>query len=473
MAELTDLSLVELADAIRARKVSSGEATEAALARAHQVQPTLNAFIAINDTGARVAAAAADAALERGGLVGPLHGVPLAHKDMFFRKGRISGCGSAILREQPADRTATVLERLDAAGALDIARLNMAEFAFGPTGHNVHYGDCRNPWDPARITGGSSSGSGAAVAAGAVYGALGSDTGGSVRLPAAICGVVGIKPTQTRVSRWGVMGLSFTLDNVGPLARTVRDAARLLAAIAGRDPRDPTSAAHKVGAYEEAAQAGGAAGIRGLRIGIPSTYYGEGLDAEIRRCWEDGAKRLGDCGAEIVEVAVPPHEHLSALAGAISATEGATLHAHWLRTRPRDYSPQVRARIEMGLAVPARHYLAAQTLRPRLVRDFCDWVFAACDALWTPVLPLPVPERSATDYGDGPRMVSGLATLTRLVRPLNYLGLPGVVVPAGVDSNHMPIGMQLAGPPFAEARLLRIAAAFEAAAGLAARRPQL
>src|SRR5437764_9094998 len=213
MAELTDLDLVELADAIRARQVSSREATEVALARARAVQPTINAFVAIDNAGARAAADAADAVLTRGGAIGPLHGVPLAHKDMFFRRGRISGCGSAIMCEMPADRTATVLDRLDAAGALDIARLNMAEFAFGPTGHNVHYGDCCNPWDPSRITGGSSSGSGASVAAGAVWGALGSDTGGSVRLPAAICGIVGIKPTQTRVSRYGVMGLSFSLDN--------------------------------------------------------------------------------------------------------------------------------------------------------------------------------------------------------------------------------------------------------------------
>jgi aspartyl-tRNA(Asn)/glutamyl-tRNA(Gln) amidotransferase subunit A len=473
MAELTALSLVELAQAIRTRKISSRETAEAALARAHALQPKLNAFIAIDDAGALAAAAAADAALAHGRPVGLLHGVPLAHKDMFFRKGRVSGCGSAILKDTPADRTATVLERLDAAGALDIGRLNMAEFAFGPTGHNIHYGDCRNPWDPARITGGSSSGSGAAVAAGAVWGALGSDTGGSVRLPAAICGTVGIKPTQTRVSRYGVMGLSFSLDNVGPLARSVRDAARILAVIAGSDSRDATSAAHPVADYERAAREGAVDGIRGFRIGLPKNYYSDSLDPEIAQCWQDSAKRLAECGADIVEVSLPLHDHLSALASAISATEGATLHAHWMRTRPQDYSPQVRARIEIGLVVPARHYIVALTLRPRIVREFCDWVFSACDALWTPVLPMPVPERAATNYGDGPDMAAGLAALTRLTRPLNYLGLPGVVVPAGFDHSDVPIGMQLAGRPFAEARLLRIAAAFEAASGLTTRRPKL
>jgi aspartyl-tRNA(Asn)/glutamyl-tRNA(Gln) amidotransferase subunit A len=473
MSELTDLTLVELAEAIRARRVSAREAAEAALARAHTVQPRINAFVAIDDAGALAAADAADRALARGEAVGPLHGVPLAHKDMFFRKGRVSGCGSAILREAPADRTASVLARLDTAGALDIARLNMAEFAFGPTGHNIHNGDCRNPWDPAHITGGSSSGSGASVAARAVWGALGSDTGGSVRLPAAICGVVGVKPTQTRVSRHGVMGLSFSLDTVGPLARTVRDAARLLAVIAGPDPRDPTSAAHPAGDYEAAARAGAAEGIRGLRIGLPTTYYNEELDPEIAECWRSGARRLAALGAEIVEIPVPLHEHLSPLANAIAMTEGATLHAHWMRTRPQDYSPQVRARIELGFAVPAAHYLAALTARPRLVREFADRVFSVCDALWAPVLSDPVPERGATDFGDGPDMVGGLARLTRLSRPFNYLALPCVSVPAGFDRNGLPIGMQLAGPPFAEARLLRIAAAFEAEAGLLDRSPPL
>jgi aspartyl-tRNA(Asn)/glutamyl-tRNA(Gln) amidotransferase subunit A len=471
VAEVIDLSLVELAEAIRARRVSSREATEAALARAAQVQPAINAFVELDEAGALAAADAADAALARGSEIRPLHGVPLAHKDMFFRKGRISGCGSAILREVPADRTATVLQRLDAAGALDIARLNMAEFAFGPTGHNIHNGDCRNPWDPTRITGGSSSGSGASVSARTVWGALGSDTGGSIRLPAAICGVVGIKPTNTRVSRYGVMGLSFSLDTVGPLARNVRDAARLLAAIAGPDPADPTAAAYPVADYEQAARKGARGSLAGCRIGIPAGYYSEGLDPQISACWQAGAKLLAERGAELVEVAIPLHEHLSFLANALTSTEGATLHAHWMRTRREDYSPQVRARVEMGFAVPARHYLAALTLRPRLTREFCDRVFAGCDAVWLPALSHPVPQRAATDYGDGPEMVSGLAGLTRLVRPLNYLGLPSVVVPAGFDNSRMPIGMQLAGPPFAEARLLRIAAAFEDAVGLSLRPP--
>ncbi len=473
MAELIDLGLIELAEAIRARRVSAREALEAALARAAEVQPAINAFIAVDAAGARSAADAADRELARGGPIGPLHGVPLAHKDMYFRKGRVSACGSAILRNTPADRTATVLQRLDAAGALDIARLNMAEFAFGPTGHNLHFGDCRNPWNPERITGGSSSGSGAAVAARAVWGALGSDTGGSIRLPAAICGVVGIKPTLTRVSRFGAMGLSFSLDSVGPLARTVADAARLLRVIAGPDPLDPTSALHPVCDYEAAARRGASCGLAGRRIGVPTGYYSEGLDAEIREAWNAGARRFESLGARVVEVPPPFHEHLSPLAGAITASEAATLHADWMRSRPQDYSPQVRARIEMGFAVSARHYLACLTARSRLVRAFVDQVFAACDVLWLPVLSDPVPERGATDFGDGPGMVAGLAALTRLTRPLNYLGLPAVALPAGADRNGMPIGMQLAGPPFAEARLLLIASAFEAAAGLSDQRPPL
>jgi aspartyl-tRNA(Asn)/glutamyl-tRNA(Gln) amidotransferase subunit A len=306
-----------------------------------------------------------------------------------------------------------------------------------------------------------------------VWGALGSDTGGSVRLPAAICGVVGIKPTQTRVSRYGAMGLSFSLDTIGPLVRSVRDAARLLAVIAGPDPRDPTASLHPVGKYEKAARAGATSGLRGLRIGVPTNYYADDLDPDIRACWQAGAKRLASLGADIVEVPVPLHEHLSPLANALAVTEAATLHAHWLRTRPLDYSPQVRARIELGFAVPARHYLAALTARPRIIAEFVGRVFGRCDALWAPVLSETVPERAATDFADGPDMDEGLARLTRLTRPFNYLGLPCVAVPAGFDRNAMPIGIQLAGPPFAEARLLRIAAAFEADAGLLGRRPSL
>ena len=460
MTDPTQMSLVEAADAIRARKLSARELTEACIRRIERLQPVLNCFISPDPEGALAAADRADAALAQDAEVGPLHGVPLAHKDMYYRAGAVSTCGSRIRRDFRPDHTATVLDRLAGAGALHLGGLNMAEFAFGPTGHNVHWGDCRNPWNPDHITGGSSSGSGSAVGGRIVFGALGSDTGGSVRLPAAACGVVGIKPTQTRVSRYGVMGLSFSLDNVGPLARTVRDCARLLHVIAGRDDRDPTSSTQPVPDYEAATVD---AAIKGMRIGVPANYYFEDLSEEVRALLDAGLKTFAGLGAEIVQVTVPDHEQLTDLQNAVMGSEAATLHAHWLRTRPQDYSEQILARLQLGLAYPATHYLQALQLRPEIAGRFCDAVFARCDVLYLPVLGTAVPTREETDVKASPEFVGVLARITRNTRPINYLGLPSLAVPAGFTANGLPASFQLVGRPFAEATLFRFGAAYEGA----------
>src|SRR5690606_38792450 len=241
MTDPTQWTLVQASEALESGAISSRELTQACLSRIDRLQPTLNCFIHVDPDEALVEADAADSRRARGEPLGPLHGIPLAHKDMYYVAGRLSTCGSTIRRDFWPENSCTVMERLAAAGAVNLGGLNMSEFAVGPTGHNVHWGHCRNPWNPEHVTGGSSSGSGSAVGGRLAFGALGSDTGGSIRLPAGICGVVGLKPTQTRVSRHGVMGLSFSLDCVGPLARTVRDCARLFVAIAGHDPKDPTS----------------------------------------------------------------------------------------------------------------------------------------------------------------------------------------------------------------------------------------
>ena len=249
---LTHMSLVDVAAAIANGETTSRAVTEACIARIERVAPKLNCFISFNPEGALDAADAADAQLAAGKPIGSLHGVPLAHKDMYYREGVVTTCGSKIRSDFRPDHTATALTRLSAQGALHLGGLNMSEFATGPTGHNTHYGAARNPWNPDYVTCGSSSGSGSATGGRLVFGALGSDTGGSIRLPATACGLVGIKPTQTRVSRYGAMGLSFSLDNVGPLTRTVRDCARMLGIIAGHDPLDPTSSRHPVADYEAA-----------------------------------------------------------------------------------------------------------------------------------------------------------------------------------------------------------------------------
>ena len=274
---------------------------EAVLERAHAVQPKLNCFIRIDADVALEAAKGADRDLARGYVRGPLHGVPMAHKDMYYRAGVVSTCGSKIARERPAQATATALERLDAAGAIQFGVLNMAEFAFNPTGHNWHYGHCRNPWDPKRITGGSSSGSGSATAARATFAALGSDTGGSIRLPAHFCGTSGIKPTYARVSRAGAMPLSFSLDTVGPLTRTVADAALIAQLLAGADARDPTCDPRPVPDW----MAQLARPVAGLRIGRPRQYFYDECDAEIAAAMEASLEVFRRLGATVVDVDLP------------------------------------------------------------------------------------------------------------------------------------------------------------------------
>ena len=460
MADPTALTLVDAAEAIRRGALSSRELTEACLVKIERLQPVLNCFIHWHPEEALAAADAADAARKGGSALGPLHGVPLAHKDMYYRVGRVSTCGSSIRKEFHPDITATALHRLDAAGALDLGGLNMSEFAVGPTGHNVHWGDCCNPWNPDHVTGGSSSGSGSSVAARIVFGALGSDTGGSIRLPAALCGLVGLKPTQTRVSRHGVMGLSFSLDCVGPLARTVRDCARLFGVVAGPDAEDATSSAAAIADYEAATLA---PEIRGLRIGVPTNYYYELVTDEVRALLQASLRTFTDLGAKIVEVEVPDHDRLTDLAGAVMGPEAATLHGAWLRERPGDYAAQVRARIEPGLSYPATSYLQALQIRPAIVRRFADQVFSRCDVLHAPVLAFAVPTRAETDVKDAPEFPSLIDRMTYCTRPLNYLGLPGLSVPAGFTANGLPTAFQLIGRPFAEAELFLVGAAYEAA----------
>jgi aspartyl-tRNA(Asn)/glutamyl-tRNA(Gln) amidotransferase subunit A len=465
VTDLTALTLREAAAGIAQGRLRAEELVEALLDRIERLQPELNCFIHVSAEAARGRARAADMAIKAGHARGPLHGVPLAHKDMFYRAGEICTCGSKIRRRFVPDHTATVLTRLDAAGAIELGRLNMAEFALGPTGHNDHFGRCRNPWNPDYITGGSSSGSGAAVAAGLAFGALGSDTGGSVRLPAAICGVVGIKPTQGRVSRYGAMPLSRSLDCIGVLARNVGDCARLLSVIAGADESDGTASRRAVPDYERGLDGAGSRGsLAGVTVGVPDRYYFDGMDAEVADLLAASRAVLEARGAKVVDVPIGDHGALSDLASALLTAEGATLHLPWLRDRPQDYSPQVRARLLVGLAVPATLYVQAEQARGRLLDELLHETFSKCDVLHVPVLKRPVPTAAEADVGASAAMGEVLAQIVAATRPLNYLGLPGLVVPIGFTRNGLPQGMQLIARPFREQLLFRVGAAYEAAA---------
>jgi aspartyl-tRNA(Asn)/glutamyl-tRNA(Gln) amidotransferase subunit A len=469
MTHPADLSLAETVEAVTAGTLSAVEVAEATLARIAARQPVLNCFIRVDEEGIMAAAQAADARRTRGDPLGPLHGAPLAHKDMYYRAGVVSTCGSAIRRDFVPAVTATVLERLDAAGAVQVGAVNMSEFANGPTGHNVHWGACRNPWNPEHITGGSSTGSGSAVGGRCVTGSLGSDTGGSIRLPAGICGVYGIKPTQGRVSRHGVMGLSFSLDNVGPLARTARDCARLLGVIAGPDPMDTTALPVPVDDYEADLDAG----VRGLRISIPANYYFDEIDQEIATALDRVVETFQCLGATVRRVTLPHHDVIGGLGGIISGAESCALHAHWHRTRPEDYAPLVRARMQPGFGFTAVEYLHALHLRAPIAQVVAEAAFGEAEVMLTPLLRFPVPTLADTDVRDGPNLNEVLGRINYCTRPMNYLGFPALSVPAGFSASGLPIGFQLVGRPFAERLLFRFAGAFERERGLPARTPDL
>jgi aspartyl-tRNA(Asn)/glutamyl-tRNA(Gln) amidotransferase subunit A len=464
------MSLAQAAAAIRARQLSSVEATQAALARIADWQPRLNCFIALDAEGALKQAAALDADLARGRIRGALHGVPLAHKDMFYRAGRISTCGSEIRRHWRASITATVLERLDAAGAVDLGALNMSEFAAGPTGHNEHFGHCRNPFNPAHLTGGSSSGSGAAVAARLVYGALGSDTGGSIRLPAAANGVIGLKPTYGRVSRYGAMARAWSLDHVGPLTRTAEDCALMMAAIAGHDPNDGAISHAPVPDFT----AGLADGIKGLRVGVVTEADGASVDEEVRGALAASVEVLRSLGAETVPVRLSHLKDWYDFAETIAKCEGATIHARWLRERPQDYSGHVRTRIEAGLVLPATRYIEALSARGRHVAAFLDTVMADVDVLHCPAIPVPIPTIAETDLeGTGEAVLALVGRITQFTRPFNFLGVPAISVPCGFTGNGLPVAFQVAAKPFAEPLLLRVAASYQAATEFHERVPEI
>lgn len=469
MSEPEIRTLVQAADAIRSGRVSSTELTRACLERIEALQARLNCFVHVHAEEALAAARVADEELAAGKLRGPLHGVPLAHKDCYYREGRLSTCGSSMRGQHIADCTATVLSRLDAAGALDLGGLHMSEWAFGPTGHNEHFGACRNPWNPEHISGGSSSGSGVSVAARLVFGALGSDVGGSIRLPAAACGVVGLKPTLTRVSRHGAMAMCYSLEHVGPLTCSVRDCARFLSIIAGHDPQDAISSREPVPDYEALLDAG----IRGMKIGVPVNGFYDRVTDEVKTLLEESLEVFRARGAQIVEVRVPDLDLLARLGKLVMSVEGAAVHGNQIRERGDEYSDQVRKRIEPGFHIPASRYLESLHLRKHFLEEIMQGAFAEADVLHAPVLSMPVPTIAETDVKGSREMPEVIGSLIRCTLPVSYLGLPALSVPAGFTSNGLPTAFQLIGRPFAEARLLAVGHAYQCATDWHERVPKI
>ncbi len=467
MSDPALLSLAEVAALIRDRKLSSLEATQSLLTRIEHWQPLLNAFVRIDAYDALQSARGADAELARSGPRGPLHGVPLAHKDMYYVAGKPAGCGSKIREGWIAPATSTAIARLDAAGALRIGALHMAEFAYGPTGHNAYLGPARNPWNSNHITGGSSSGSGAAVAARLTYAALGSDTGGSIRMPAHCCGVTGLKTTTGRVSRANAMPLSFTLDTVGPLARSAEDCGLIAQAIAGEDPLDPVT--DRSPAWDTAL-AGRPA--RGLIIGVPKSFYVDDLDADVSVALDGAIETFRKLGANVVAVELPDQSAVAAAALVVLATEATALHAPWLRSRAGDYTPQVRNRLENGLAYSAIEYLEALRWRgPALAAHLA--AIGDVDIVLAPASRSAAPRIDETDVGGGPNAEEMVVSVMKFMRPVNYLGVPVLTLPAGFSKSGLPVGLQLIGRPFGDETCVALGRAYQQASDHHLRVPQL
>ncbi len=476
---LADLTIATAAERLRRGDLTAVDLTRAALDRIAATDDAVHAFLTITADGALAAAADADARLKSGAPASPLTGIPIAVKDVIATKGIRTTAASKILADFVPSYDATVTQRLKDAGAVIVGKVNCDEFAMGSSNENSAYGTTRNPWNLARVPGGSSGGSAAAVAAGQALAALGTDTGGSIRLPASYTGIVGMKPTYGRVSRFGVVAYASSLDQVGPMTRDVTDCALVLAALAGHDPRDSTSVDRPVPDYQ-AAIAGGVAGARGLRVALPREYFGAGMQPEVEHAVRAAAATFRDAGAVVEDASLPhteyaigcyyilaPAEASSNLARydgiryGLRAPTDAGLLDLYRRTRAAGFGPEVKRRIMLGTYVLSSgyydaYYLKAQKVRTLIRRDF-EQVFKTADVILTPVAP-------TTAFGIGEKTADPLQMYLSdvFMISINLAGLPAIVVPCGADAAGMPIGMQIVGPPFGEEVVLRAARAFEA-----------
>jgi len=462
--------MTDLARMIATKAVSPVEVVRAHLDRIAALDRDLRSYITVCDEAALTAARAAEAELMAGGPVGPLHGVPYALKDLYDTAGIRTTGGSRILGDRVPEADATVTRRLAQAGGILLGKLNMVEFAYGPEGLNPHYGHARNPWDRGvhRMAGGSSSGSGVAVAAGLAPGSLGSDTGGSIRIPSSLCGLTGLKPTYGRVSRAGVLPLAWSMDHVGPMTRSAADCALMLRVIAGYDAADASTSVLPVPDYGAALTGD----LKGLRVGVLRGFFLDGAAPEVRAAVETAARVLASAGAVIDEVNLEHTQHVGGAGLAIVGSEALAYHAERLRTRAGEFDPDVARRLRAGAYITGVNYVRGQQVRA-LVRDEVDRALARRDVLLAPSTPIAAPPIDArhVELGDGPSDVR--TALVRLNRPFNLSGHPSCSVPCGFTATGLPVGMQLVGRPFDEATVLRAADAWQRLTDFHSRHPVL
>jgi aspartyl-tRNA(Asn)/glutamyl-tRNA(Gln) amidotransferase subunit A len=448
------MTILEMAAALRAKKVSSLELTTEALQKITRENPRLNAFITVTADAARARASAMDAELSHGLDRGPLHGIPIAHKDLVYTKGVRTTGGSKIFMDFVPDHDADIALSLDRAGTVMVGKTNLHEFAYGITSTNPHFGAVRNPWDTDRIPGGSSGGSGAAVAAGILPFATGTDTGGSIRIPASFCGVTGLKPTFGLISKRGVMPLGWTMDHMGPITKTVRDAAVSFHAMAG-----------VANGYVPPNNAD----IRGLRIGLPVNYYFDALDLEVAESVRTAIQTAAALGARVVDVTVPDINALNTIGRVLLLAEATSVHQPHLNRRA-DIGPDVLTLLDQGRLIPGPDYVDAQRLRRIYLREFSK-LWADVDCIFTPTTPTPAPKIGQTTMKVGSADEDVRLATTRLMRAINVLGIPALSIPCGFTKSGLPIGLQILGAPRAEDTLLRVGAAIEDATGVVGRKP--
>ena len=454
--QLLTMELHTAAQRVAAGEVSPVDLVGACLDQAAAISDT-NAYISVFEDALEVAEASA-AMIRAGYRIGPLHGMPIALKDNINVAGKLTTAGSAVLKDNISMNDATVVERLRSAGAIIIGKTNLHEFAWGGTSANVTFGFVKNPWNKGRMPGGSSGGSGVAVASGACFGALGTDTGGSVRLPSALNGITGVRPTIGRVSNAGVIPLAWSMDTVGPMARSARDCALLLGALAGHDPRDPGSADVGVDDYSGTLDAG----VGGLRVGLIEGYSLHHMQAAVEKAVREAVDVLQDLGAAVREVSIPDIEGNISAQLTVESVEPSTYHQRSLRANRDDYAEDVRLLLQVGELIPAVHYVQAQRYRA-LLRQQMLAAYQEVDVIVCPTLPFtatPLGETLVNIDGEDEDMLSAIMQFTGLP---SLTGLPAVSVPGGFDQDRMPVGVQLIGRPFAEATLLRCAAAIQSA----------
>jgi aspartyl-tRNA(Asn)/glutamyl-tRNA(Gln) amidotransferase subunit A len=457
-SQIYQWDLATLAKSIREKEVSPVETAAALLKRIEKVDKKLNAFITVLHDEVMTSAKQSEQEVMDGKIRGPLHGVPVGLKDIVYTKGIRTTMGSESFKNHLPGYDAAVVEKLKGAGALIIGKLNTHQFAYGPTGDRSYYGPSRNPYDTNRITGGSSGGSGAAVAAGLCYGALGTDTGGSVRIPSACCGIVGMKPTFGRVSKYGVFPLSWTLDHVGPMTRTVRDNAIMLSVMSGHDPRDPYSIQRDPEDFTRHLHED----IKGSVIGIPTGFYFENVDEEILASMREVISLFKSLGAQIKEVAIPYIYEAWQAHQVVLRSEAFAIHKERVASEPDKYDDLVKERILTGQDTKAYEYVDAEQLRIKSVQGFHK-VLQEVDVILAPtlaILPTEVFQTEITRYGER-RLVRG--EITRLTGPTDLNGLPSLTVPCGFSPQGLPIGFQLIGGRLNEAKVYQFGHAFETA----------